>query len=675
MQDLLQLGVVVALQGEQAAGLSDDLLRVTLARGCFSSRIASPPRKKPSTWFVTSRGGWSQETRSGIRQVRQQAVVLPGRCERSSGIEDAGGSWCGRRRGSLVEWATFFRWCGRVSTTGPSVMNTLAIRKLRAKLAADEAVFGLWVTLESPSITEMAVALGLDWVVIDAEHGHLDWKEIVEHVRSAVRSGTVIMVRITDLDRGLIKRALDIGADGVVVPWVETQSNSARPSTSRVPARRRAAASARNEPPAGASAWPSTRPRPTTTCSWCRLSRRSAPAETSRTPVPGRRRGDRLLRTGRFSSTAGYRGQWEGPGVAEQILAIKDTIRQAGKHCGVWRPATTTSRERIAAGLSRDRPGHGRRPAAAVAARVAGRRRPRPAIRSSFHVKEVHRPASALARPPESIRPDRPEVIRPSVPGKADEISKRCDVRVPGGCINVRGMTTGSSRSRATSVLAYHTHTFSESITLLRGRRRPRWRGGEYVPEPLDNVVIPRRPGAHRAEPVGGQPCSSTSPWPANRPAARSFRARFSLRSDARTGHRRPGAERVNRFHGRHAVRGGTGDSVHRLLQRGARTGHRDERRLRPVLPGGPAAGPLPRVRRVDLHHRGEATCVVEGRRYALHDRATALQPRGRVHYFINTSDAPMAMLWVYAGPTPLRIVVDERCATVAGNPWRRRPR
>ena len=36
-----------------------------------------------------------------------------------------------------------------------------------------------------------------------------------------------------------------------------------------------------------------------------------------------------------FSSTAGFRGQWEGPGVAEQILKLKDTIKAAGKHCGV----------------------------------------------------------------------------------------------------------------------------------------------------------------------------------------------------------------------------------------------------------------------------------------------------------------------------------------------------
>src|SRR6266581_4960537 len=101
-------------------------------------------------------------------------------------------------------------------------MKIAALQKLRKKLAADEAVYGLWVTLESPSISEMAVALGLDWVVIDAEHGHLDWKEILEHVRATVRSDTVVLVRIAELNLGLIKRTLDIGADGVVVPWVES---------------------------------------------------------------------------------------------------------------------------------------------------------------------------------------------------------------------------------------------------------------------------------------------------------------------------------------------------------------------------------------------------------------------------------------------------------------------
>src|SRR5580704_4170211 len=101
-------------------------------------------------------------------------------------------------------------------------MKTAAIRKLRRKLAADQPAFGFWVTLEAPSITEMAVAAGVDWVVIDAEHGHLDWKEIVEHLRATVRSETVALVRVAELNAALIKRVLDIGADGVVVPWVES---------------------------------------------------------------------------------------------------------------------------------------------------------------------------------------------------------------------------------------------------------------------------------------------------------------------------------------------------------------------------------------------------------------------------------------------------------------------
>src|SRR5262249_12786143 len=52
-----------------------------------------------------------------------------------------------------------------------------------------------------------------------------------------------------------------------------------------------------------------------------------------------------------FSASAGYRGQWEGPGVAEQILALKDTIRKAGKHCGVMATSDANVRERLAQGF------------------------------------------------------------------------------------------------------------------------------------------------------------------------------------------------------------------------------------------------------------------------------------------------------------------------------------
>src|SRR5580700_8148150 len=101
-------------------------------------------------------------------------------------------------------------------------MKPPALTRFRYKLQSDEPVYGLWVTLEAAAVTEIAVGLGLDWVVIDAEHGHLDWKDIVEHVRAGVRSDTVVLVRVAELNGALIKRALDLGADGVVVPWIET---------------------------------------------------------------------------------------------------------------------------------------------------------------------------------------------------------------------------------------------------------------------------------------------------------------------------------------------------------------------------------------------------------------------------------------------------------------------
>ena len=94
-------------------------------------------------------------------------------------------------------------------------MKVKALQNLRQKLKKNEPIYGLWVTLESASITEMAVALGLDWVVIDAEHGHLDWKDINSHISAALRSDTVVLVRIAERSTILSKRALDIGADGI----------------------------------------------------------------------------------------------------------------------------------------------------------------------------------------------------------------------------------------------------------------------------------------------------------------------------------------------------------------------------------------------------------------------------------------------------------------------------
>jgi 2-keto-3-deoxy-L-rhamnonate aldolase RhmA len=230
-------------------------------------------------------------------------------------------------------------------------MNTFAIRTLRETLAAGRAVYGLWVTLESASVTEMAVALGLDWVVIDAEHGQLDWRDIADHLRAAVRSETVALVRIAELNRSLIKRALDIGADGVVVPWMETDEQV-----------RDAVAFARY-PTEGCRGLGAER---ATGWGECLLEHAIEAndhvlvipiVESIRAvaAVPRMCQVDGVdvvfFGPADFSASAGFRGQWEGPGVGRQLLELKDTIRQAGRHCGIVATGTANIAERFEQGF------------------------------------------------------------------------------------------------------------------------------------------------------------------------------------------------------------------------------------------------------------------------------------------------------------------------------------
>jgi len=60
---------------------------------------------------------------------------------------------------------------------------------------------------------------------------------------------------------------------------------------------------------------------------------------------------------------------------------------------------------------------------------------------------------------------------------------------------------------------------------------------------------------------------------------------------------------------------------------------------------------------------QGRAVCQSEGREYALSDYDTACVPKGQPHRFINRTNKPMAMIWVYAGDEPDRLIVDpSRC-------------
>lgn len=91
---------------------------------------------------------------------------------------------------------------------------------LRARLKQGREAVGLWVTLESATATEVAAELGLDWVCVDMEHGSLDFRDVVHHLRAARGSDLAVLVRVPTASVDKIKRALDLGAHGILLPLI-----------------------------------------------------------------------------------------------------------------------------------------------------------------------------------------------------------------------------------------------------------------------------------------------------------------------------------------------------------------------------------------------------------------------------------------------------------------------
>jgi quercetin dioxygenase-like cupin family protein len=232
-----------------------------------------------------------------------------------------------------------------------------------------------------------------------------------------------------------------------------------------------------------------------------------------------------------------------------------------------------------------------------------------------------------------------------------------------------RNLTTGLVSFGPGAELPYHTHPFSESITVLRGAAEVEAEGRCYRLGPLDNVVIPRET-AHLARNASDESAVLHIAMPTHTPTRTLVAASFTRRPMPTSAAGVAGAERVNRY--ATAARSTAGPNTEFIDFFNAE--------LMPGLEMSGGYGLFHPAGRLPAHVHdfdesiciidGAATCVVEGRRYPLAGCATALVPRGRVHYFVNESAGPMAMLWVYAGPMPLRLVVAERCSTRDGNPW-----
>ena len=93
--------------------------------------------------------------------------------------------------------------------------------QLRQRLQKGEVLLGTLLSLNAPEVAELFAEVGFDWLFIDGEHGMYDAHALQTMLQGAGRN-IDCLIRIPALDEGAIKKALDAGAAGVIVPQVNT---------------------------------------------------------------------------------------------------------------------------------------------------------------------------------------------------------------------------------------------------------------------------------------------------------------------------------------------------------------------------------------------------------------------------------------------------------------------
>ncbi len=97
---------------------------------------------------------------------------------------------------------------------------------LRPRILAGEPTIGAWVNLGSLTSAELVARAGLDWVVLDLEHGMGSEADIHAQLLAVQGTPTTALVRVASVERLRIGRALDLGADGLVLPRVDAVADA-----------------------------------------------------------------------------------------------------------------------------------------------------------------------------------------------------------------------------------------------------------------------------------------------------------------------------------------------------------------------------------------------------------------------------------------------------------------
>jgi 4-hydroxy-2-oxoheptanedioate aldolase len=99
--------------------------------------------------------------------------------------------------------------------------------RFKQRLKSGETLIGLWSSLTSPVAAEACAASGIDWILIDGEHAPNDLRSIFAQLQAIAGTPASSVVRPPSSEVWMIKQLLDIGAQTLLIPMVDTAEQAA----------------------------------------------------------------------------------------------------------------------------------------------------------------------------------------------------------------------------------------------------------------------------------------------------------------------------------------------------------------------------------------------------------------------------------------------------------------
>jgi 4-hydroxy-2-oxoheptanedioate aldolase len=101
--------------------------------------------------------------------------------------------------------------------------NTVSGAEFKQQLRSGSPKMGLFLNSHSPTVAEQLAHSGYDWLLVDTQHGPMGYEKLSAMLCAIASGGAKSMVRVGGYDdRAGIQQALDLGADGILVPYINT---------------------------------------------------------------------------------------------------------------------------------------------------------------------------------------------------------------------------------------------------------------------------------------------------------------------------------------------------------------------------------------------------------------------------------------------------------------------